>query len=142
MFQQFGTVHASVRDGFKTEAKLSGMERKGIISHNSVLQAIERQIADLQSKLEKAQQEFFADFKALAETHGLDPNVPPTQYRLEKKTLKVLPEFIRKDHISDPEEAEQKKALRVVNTPLEEMDSVPGDGASLEEQDAQRRTDD
>lgn len=97
MLQQL-PVKVLVRDGFKTKAKLAGMERQGIISHHSTLRNLENQMGKLQAAYEKAQKAFEDDFKDLAEKHGLDPNIPSSQYELNKKLLSLRDEFIPSNH--------------------------------------------
>lgn len=110
-------VKTLLHDGFKRSAKLTGMEKKGLVAHHSVLKAIEHKIGQLQAELEKAKKEFHDDFRNLAEHHGLDPHCPPDQYELDKKRLSVRKEFIPTDHTEDPEEAKKRKATETEETP-------------------------
>ena len=100
-----GLVKVQLRNGFKRKAKLTGMEKSGLVAHNSTLDILRQKIEHLQGQMNAARDEFFKEFKELAERHGLDPNVPPDQYELEKKTLSVRREFIPKDHTEDPEDS-------------------------------------
>jgi hypothetical protein len=94
-------VKIMLRSGFKKKAKLSGMERTGIVSYNSTLVALDNQMEKLETQKQKVHDEFLADWKEIAERHGLDPNLPPDCYQLEKKVISVRPENIPSDHTED-----------------------------------------
>ena len=87
-----------LRNGFKTRAHLSGMERSGVVAANSIISTLEGKMNQLQAEHERALQNLNSDFRELAGAKGLDPNLPMNYYTLKKRSLELQADHIPPDH--------------------------------------------